>query len=91
MSGLILVDAVGIDVPAHPIADFFALTMAEVQDLSYYNPEAFRMDPETLPPASQNIVAGNRASLALEGQPHNAPDTRGLDLREVSMPGRPRR
>jgi pimeloyl-ACP methyl ester carboxylesterase len=65
VSGLILVDAVGIDVPAHPIADFFALTMAEVQDLSYYNPEAFRMDPETLPPASKNIVAGNRAALAL--------------------------
>ena len=50
VSGAILVDAVGIEVPGHPIADFFSLTMDQVFTLSFYNPESFRIDPATLPP-----------------------------------------
>jgi pimeloyl-ACP methyl ester carboxylesterase len=64
VSGAILVDAVGIEVPGHPIADFFSLTMDEVFTLSFHNPEPFRIDPATLPPAAQAIAAGNRAALA---------------------------
>ena len=64
ISGAVLVDAVGIEVPGHPIADFFSLTMDEVFTLSFHNPEAFRIDPATLPPAAQAIAAGNRAALA---------------------------
>jgi pimeloyl-ACP methyl ester carboxylesterase len=62
--GAILVDAVGIEVPGHPIADFFSLTMDQVFMLSFHNPEPFRIDPATLPPAAQAIAAGNRAALA---------------------------
>ena len=64
VSGIVLIDAVGIDVPGHPVADFFALTMAEVFALSFHNPEPFRIDPATLPPAARAIAAGNRAALA---------------------------
>ena len=64
VSRAILVDAVGIEVPGHPIADFFSLTMDEVFTLSFHNPEPFRIDPVTLPPAAQAIAAGNRAALA---------------------------
>jgi pimeloyl-ACP methyl ester carboxylesterase len=64
VSGVILVDAVGIEVPGHPIADFFSLTMDQVFTLSFHNPEPFRIDPATLPPAAQAIAAGNRAALA---------------------------
>jgi pimeloyl-ACP methyl ester carboxylesterase len=64
INGAILVDAVGIEVPGHPIADFFSLTMDEVFTLSFHNPEPFRIDPATLPPAAQAIAAGNRAALA---------------------------
>jgi pimeloyl-ACP methyl ester carboxylesterase len=59
-----LIDAVGIEVPGHPVADFFTLTMDEVFALSFHNPEPFRIDPTTLPPAAQAIAAGNRAALA---------------------------
>ena len=38
--------------------------MDEVFTLSFHNPEAFRIDPATLPPAAQAIAAGNRAALA---------------------------
>jgi len=64
VSGIVLIDAVGIEVPGHPVADFFALTMDEVFDRSFHNPEKFRVDPATLPPAAQAIAAGNRAAIA---------------------------
>jgi pimeloyl-ACP methyl ester carboxylesterase len=65
VSAAILVDAVGIEVPGHPIADFFSLTMDEVFTLSFHNPGPFRVDPAALPPAAQAVAAGNRAALAV--------------------------
>lgn len=65
VSGVILVDAVGIEVPEHPIADFFSLTMDEMFSLSFHNPDPFRVDPQTLPPAAQAAAAGNRDALAI--------------------------
>lgn len=65
VSGLVLIDAVGIDVPGHPVADFFSLTLDQVFALSFHNPEPFRLDPVSLPPAAQAIAAGNRAALAV--------------------------
>ena len=64
VGGAILVDAVGIEVPGHPIADFFSLTLDQVFTLSFHDPGPFRIDPATLPPAAQAIAAGNRAALA---------------------------
>jgi pimeloyl-ACP methyl ester carboxylesterase len=64
VSGVVLIDAVGIEVPGHPVADFFALSLDQVFALSFHNPERFRFDPATLPAAAQAIAAGNRAALA---------------------------
>lgn len=64
VSGIVLIDAVGIEVPGHPVADFFSLTMDQVLSRSFHNPEPFRVDPAALPPAAQAIVAGNRAAIA---------------------------
>jgi pimeloyl-ACP methyl ester carboxylesterase len=61
---VVLVDAVGIEVPDHPIADFFSLSLSEVFALSYFDPKPFLFDPTALAPAIQAIQAGNRASLA---------------------------
>jgi len=65
VNGIILVNGVGIQVPDHPIADFFSLTMDQVTQLSYHDPDRFRIDPATLPPAAQAGMAGNRATLAV--------------------------
>ena len=65
VSGIILLNGVGIQVPDHPIADFFSLTMDQVTQLSYHDPDRFRIDPATLPPAAQAGMAGNRATLAV--------------------------
>jgi len=67
VSGIVLVDACGIEVPDHPVADFFSLTMDQVAQLSYHNPDAFRIDPSTMPAAQQQAMAGNRAALAVYG------------------------
>jgi pimeloyl-ACP methyl ester carboxylesterase len=61
---IVLIDAVGIEVPGHPITDFYSLTMDEVFRLSFHNPEPFRVDPATMPPQAQAVAAGNRAALA---------------------------
>jgi pimeloyl-ACP methyl ester carboxylesterase len=63
VSGIVLIDAVGIEVPGHPVADFFSLTMDQVFQLTFHNPDRFRIDPATLPPAARAVAAGNRAAL----------------------------
>jgi pimeloyl-ACP methyl ester carboxylesterase len=60
----VLIDAVGIKVAGHPVADFFSLSMEQVVTLAFHNPDRFRFDPSTLPPPAQAIAAGNRAALA---------------------------
>jgi pimeloyl-ACP methyl ester carboxylesterase len=61
---IVLIDAVGIEVPGHPVADFFNLTMDEVFSRSFHNPEPFRVDPASMPPQAQAVAAGNRAALS---------------------------
>ena len=61
---VVLVDAVGLRLDEHPIADFFSLTMDQVADLSYFTPDAFRIDVDALPEARKTAMAGNRAALA---------------------------
>lgn len=67
VSGVILVDAAGLKIDAHPSADFFSLTMDQVAELSYFNPDAFRIDLDSLPPAAKAAMAANRAALAIYG------------------------
>jgi pimeloyl-ACP methyl ester carboxylesterase len=65
ISGFVLVDAVGIEVPGHPIADFFSLTPRQVAELSYHDPDRFGIDPSKLPPEALKVMAGNRATLGI--------------------------
>src|SRR2546430_1844744 len=61
---VVLVDAVGIEVAGHPVADFFSLTMDQVAELSYHDPDSFRVVVSRMAPAQQAAMAGNRAALA---------------------------
>lgn len=66
--GLALVDAVGIEVPGHEVADIFALTPAQIAERSYADPStAVIPDVAALPPAAQQIALGNRESLKVYG------------------------
>jgi pimeloyl-ACP methyl ester carboxylesterase len=67
VGSLVLVDAAGIEVEGHPIVDFFSLTLDQVAQLSYHDPERFRIDPTTMSEAQRAVSAGNRSSLATYG------------------------
>jgi pimeloyl-ACP methyl ester carboxylesterase len=65
VGSVVLVDAVGIDVPGHAVADFFSLTMPEVFERSYHEPAKFAIDPSKLPAAAQQLMLGNREALSV--------------------------
>jgi pimeloyl-ACP methyl ester carboxylesterase len=67
VSGVVLVDATGIVVDGHPVADPFAMSLPDLMARSYYNPDAYRIDPTKLPEAQRNAIAANRAALAVYG------------------------
>jgi pimeloyl-ACP methyl ester carboxylesterase len=60
---LVLVNAVGIEVPGHPVADVFSLSPEELSRLSYYDPARFRFDPSKLTPEQRAVFVANRATL----------------------------
>ena len=61
-----LVDAVGIEVDGHPVASIDS--PAKLVEHSWYDPsKAPVLDPAALPPAAREILAGNRAALAVYG------------------------
>lgn len=83
---LALVGAVGLDVPGHRPADFFALSLDEVADLSYFEPDRFRLDPATMPPALLAALPGNRAALAVYGGATMTDPTLADRLGRVQVP-----
>jgi pimeloyl-ACP methyl ester carboxylesterase len=86
VSGVILVDAAGLQIADHPIADFFSLTMDQVTDLSYYRPDAFRLDVDHLPEQQKAMMAANRATLeAYAGRAMTDPSLLGR-LPAVTIP-----
>lgn len=61
ITGLVLIDAVGIDVEGEPIRDFFALSPREVANYSFHDADRFYVDSDTLPDGQ---VARRRANMA---------------------------
>jgi len=85
VSALVIVDGVGIEVAGHPVADFFSLTFPEIAQLSYHDPERFRIDPTALPPEAQAVLAGNRAALAVYAEKMVDPSLRER-LSDIAVP-----
>jgi len=67
VSSVVVVDAAGLHIAEAPAADFFSLTLDQVFDLSYFNPDAFRIDLATLPDERKAAMAANRAELLAYG------------------------
>ena len=76
VSGIVLIDAVGIDVPGHPVADAFSLNLEQIMQRSFHDPAPFLVDPTTLPDAARAVMAGNQAALA--AYTHGAMSDAGL-------------
>ncbi|WP_202630348.1 alpha/beta fold hydrolase [Deinococcus alpinitundrae] len=87
ISGLILVDAVGVEIVGEPIRDFFALNAREVAEYSYHDAGRFYVDPSSLAPQQ---LAGRQANMAamraVAGQPYmHRPELLG-QLKAVRIP-----
>ena len=65
ISSAVLLDAVGIGVERHPVADVSGRSVPEIQALSFHDPTAFRVDPATMTDAQKAIMGGNDAALAV--------------------------
>jgi pimeloyl-ACP methyl ester carboxylesterase len=87
VGGIVLVDAVGIEVPDHPITDISGLTLDRIADHSYADPDRFRIDPSTLPAERQAAMASNAAVFAdYAGSPYmHDPTLRGR-LSDITVP-----
>ena len=86
VSSYVLVDAVGIEVPGHPVADFFSLTPAELAQRSYVDPARYGIDPALLPPEVRAAMAGNRLALQVYGGAAMTDPTLVARLAAVSTP-----
>jgi pimeloyl-ACP methyl ester carboxylesterase len=86
ITSVILVDAVGIEVPGHPVADFFSLTLDQVADLSYHDPDPFRIDPGVMSTEQRAVMAGNREALAVYSGTAMTDPGLSTRLGQVSVP-----
>lgn len=86
VSSVVLVDAVGLVVDDDPTRDFFSLTMDEVVDISYYDPDPYRVDVGALPPAAREAMTGNRATMLAVAGPQMGDPTLLGRLPGIAVP-----
>jgi pimeloyl-ACP methyl ester carboxylesterase len=85
ISSVVLVDAAGLAIDEQPTVDFFALTMDQVADLSYYSPDKFRIDVDAMPDAAKAAMAANRQTLHTYAGDMSDPELRER-LRHITTP-----
>ncbi len=68
LRGLVLINATGIQVDGHPVADVSALKPDELAVLSFHNPAAFRFDPATITPEQVEARKANARTLGVYDQ-----------------------
>jgi pimeloyl-ACP methyl ester carboxylesterase len=87
ISRLVLLDAVGIQLDGHHVADVSTLSVPEIQALSFHDPAPFRVDPAAIPDAQKAIMAANGAALAVyAGSPSMADPTLLDRLGGIAVP-----
>ena len=81
---LVVIDGAGLDSADHPMADFYSLTLDQVTELSWANPEGHGIDLSALTDAQRVIAAGNRAALQAYGGQSMADPTLAARLSAVT-------
>ncbi|GLV60645.1 alpha/beta hydrolase [Dictyobacter sp. S3.2.2.5] len=76
LSGIVLIDAVGIQVDGQQIADVFTLSPDEIAALSFHNPAALPTASTTMSPEQAAIRAGNFRALKVYDQELGMADPR---------------
>ncbi|MFZ0664132.1 MAG: alpha/beta hydrolase [Acidimicrobiales bacterium] len=87
IGSIVLLDAVGIEVEGHPVADVSGLSVPEIQALSFHDPTPFRVDPATISDTQKAVMAANGAALAVyAGSPAMADPTLLGRLGGITVP-----
>ena len=86
LARLVLMDAGGLDSAEHPPADFNSLTLDQVTELSWANPEGHYIDLSAMTDEQRAIAGGNRAALQVYGGPSMADPTLAARLAEITAP-----
>jgi pimeloyl-ACP methyl ester carboxylesterase/quercetin dioxygenase-like cupin family protein len=63
VGSVVLADAAGLQLDSTPVPDINSLTLDQIAELSYFDPDKFRIDPAALPAERVAAIAGNRAAL----------------------------
>jgi pimeloyl-ACP methyl ester carboxylesterase len=85
VSRIVLVGALGIEAPGHPIPDVSKLSLDEIMSLSYHNPKPFRIDPTSMTDDQRAIMGANRAALQVYA-PQNTDPTLAGRLAKIAVP-----
>jgi pimeloyl-ACP methyl ester carboxylesterase len=71
ITGLVLIDAVGVHVPAQPVTDVFTLDPRGLAEHSWHDPDPYYADPADLPAGQQALRRANMAAMRLlAGDPY---------------------
>ena len=81
---LVLIDAGGLLSTDHPATDVSSLTLDQITDLSWANPDGHRIDLSKLTDAQRAIAGGNRAAMFVYGGPARADPTLAARLGAVA-------
>jgi pimeloyl-ACP methyl ester carboxylesterase len=82
---LVLIDAVGLDVPGHPVTNLTGMAVPEIMQLSFHDPSPFLRDPATLSGDERATLAANQAALAVYA-PKMADPSLASRLNELRLP-----
>jgi pimeloyl-ACP methyl ester carboxylesterase len=87
ISGVVLVNSVGIEVDGEPIRDFFTLDARGVAEYAYHDSERFYVDPATVPAERLAVFQANMAALRVfSGGPAMSDPTLSPRLAAVTTP-----
>ncbi|MEV6728356.1 MULTISPECIES: alpha/beta hydrolase [unclassified Streptomyces] len=87
ITGLVLIDAVGVHVETEPITDIFALDARGIAEHSWHDPDRYYADPAGFPPAELARRQANMAAVrTLAGAPYMNDPKLLRRLRRVQAP-----
>ncbi|MFI7028261.1 alpha/beta fold hydrolase [Microbispora rosea] len=87
ITGLVLIDAVGVDVPGEPIRDFFSLDARGVAEYAWHDSQRFYVDPAGVPADQLARRAADMATMrTLAGDPYMHDPKLLRRLRHLDVP-----
>lgn len=86
VTGVVLVNAVGLESPNHRVVDVFPLAPAELAALSFHDPAGFTPDPAAMTGAQLTAAKANREALATYAGTAMTDPTLRDRLRGTSVP-----